>query len=111
MSEAPGPLTPCAGGLRLALRLTPKAGRDGVSGVVAEADGSLVVKASVTAVPEDGKANAALLKLLSRQWKLPRSSLAVVHGQTDRRKVIEISGEPALLTPRLVAWVASLPRL
>lgn len=101
------PFTPCAGGLKVAVRLTPKASRDRIVGPAAEADGSVVLKAQVTTVPEDGKANAALLKLLSKAWKIPKSDMDIVLGATDRRKVILISGDSEDLRKRLDEWMAS----
>jgi uncharacterized protein (TIGR00251 family) len=99
-------VTPVAGGVRVTVRLTPKASRDRVEQLVADADGAMMLKATVTAVPEDGKANAALLKLLSKEWKVPRSTMEIVLGATDRRKVLFISGDPADLAARLDQWMA-----
>jgi uncharacterized protein YggU (UPF0235/DUF167 family) len=45
----------------------------------------------VTTVPEGGKANAAVLKLLAKALGVPKSRLAIVQGETGRDKVIEIS--------------------
>jgi uncharacterized protein (TIGR00251 family) len=101
------PFTSCAGGLKVALRLTPKASRDRIVGPAAEADGSVVLKAQVTAIPEDGKANAALLKLLSKAWKIPKSDMDIVLGAADRRKVVFISGDSEDLRHRLDEWMAS----
>lgn len=101
------PFTPVAGGLRVAVKLTPKASRDRVQGVAAEADGQAVVKAQVTAVPEDGKANTALIKLLSKQWRVPKTQMEIVQGATDRRKVILISGNGAELAQRLDEWMSN----
>ena len=94
------------GGVRVAVRLTPKASRDRVEQVVLDSAGQAAIKVSVTAVPEDGKANAALLKLLAKEWKLPRSSMEIVLGATDRRKVVLISGDAAELAGRLDQWMA-----
>jgi uncharacterized protein (TIGR00251 family) len=80
-------------GVRLQLRLTPKASRDAIQGFADEADGGAVLKCSVTTVPEDGKANAALIKMLAKAWKVPRSSIELVSGATDRRKTVLIRGE------------------
>jgi uncharacterized protein (TIGR00251 family) len=99
------PFAVAAGGLRVAVRLTPKASRDRIQGIAAEADGQAVVKAQVTAVPEDGKANAALIKLLSKQWRVPKTDMEIVQGATDRRKVILISGDGAALALRLDQWM------
>lgn len=99
------PLTESATGLKVAIRLTPKASRDRIDGIVPEADGGQVLKVTVTAVPEDGKANAALIKLLAKQWKLPKTSITVIAGATDRRKTLLISGDAAALRHRLEQWI------
>jgi uncharacterized protein YggU (UPF0235/DUF167 family) len=91
--------------VRLAVRLAPKASRNRIEGVVAEADGGHVLKVSVTAVPEDGKANAALIKLLAKEWKLPKSAFDIAQGATDRRKSLFISGEPEELRRRIEQWI------
>ena len=103
----PSPFTIVAGGLRVAVRLTPKASRDRIQGAGAEADGSVVLKAQVTTVPEDGKANAALIKLLSKQWRVPKSDMEIIQGATDRRKVILISGDGSDLRRRLDEWMTN----
>lgn len=100
------PFTLVAAGLKVAVRLTPKASRDKIAGLAEEADGGVAVKAQVTAVPEDGKANAALLKLLSKAWRIPKSDMDIVLGATDRRKVVLISGGTEELRTRLEEWMA-----
>lgn len=89
----------------MAVRLTPKASRDRIDGVAPEADGGRVLKVAVTAVPEDGKANAALVKLLAKQWKLPKTSITLTAGATDRRKTLLISGNAVALRQRLEQWI------
>lgn len=76
--------------LRIAIRLTPRAARNAVQGWAAGADGTPLLKAAVTAVPEKGKANEALVALLSKQWHIPKSRLRIVRGETDRNKIVEI---------------------
>lgn len=83
----PGPLSKTPDGVRLDLRLTPRAGRNAIEGV---RDGRLQVK--VTAPPEDGKANAAVIKLLSKAWKIPQSSFEIVAGHTSRDKSLLLRG-------------------
>jgi uncharacterized protein (TIGR00251 family) len=90
-----------ANGQRLAVRLTPKAGRDGIDGLKPTADGSVELAVKVTAVPENGKANDALLRLLARRLKLPVSALHLVAGATDRHKQILIEGDAAVLDAAL----------
>ena len=83
-----GPLTPARDGFRVAVRLTPGAKADRVLAIAATAEGKRVVKASVTAPPEDGRANEALLQLLARAWRLPRRDLAIVAGAASRHKTV-----------------------
>ncbi|MDR3438705.1 DUF167 family protein [Telmatospirillum sp.] len=87
------PLTVVAGGCRLAVKLTPKASRNRIEGVAVEADGGGILKVSVTAVPEDGKANKALIDLLAKSWKIAKRSISIVAGATDRRKVLFIEND------------------
>ncbi|MDA8232919.1 MAG: DUF167 family protein [Magnetospirillum sp.] len=103
------PFTAAPEGVRVAVRLTPKASRDRIDGIAPEAGGGAVLKVSVTAVPEDGKANAALIKLLAKAWRLPRTSIDIVQGATDRRKVLLITGDADELGRRLDEWMAKLP--
>jgi|AP95_1055475.scaffolds.fasta_scaffold764496_1 uncharacterized protein (TIGR00251 family) len=73
--------------MRTAVRVVPKARRNAVK--VAD-DGSLRVR--VTAAPEDGKANEALVSLLSKQLQVPKFSVRVVRGHRARDKVVEVDG-------------------
>lgn len=102
----PSPIAIAKDGVRVAVRLTPKASRDRVVGIAAEADGGEVLKVQVTAVPEDGKANAALIKLLSKEWRIAKTDMGIVAGATDRRKVIFVSGDADELRQRLDQWMA-----
>ena len=90
-----------ADGLSLVVRLTPKGGRDAIDGVETMSDGKSVLKARVRAVPEDGKANAALVELLAKALRVPRSAVSVATGQTSRVKMLEISGDPDALAEAL----------
>jgi uncharacterized protein (TIGR00251 family) len=101
------PFSPVPGGLRVAVRLTPKASRDRIQGVALDADGQAVVKVQVTTIPEDGKANQALIKLLSKQWRVAKTQMEIIQGATDRRKLILISGDGAELADRLDQWMAN----
>ncbi len=86
-----------ADGLRLFVRLTPKAALDRIDGVATLADGNEVLAIRVRAVPEDGKANTALLRLLAHEFDLPRSAMRVARGETARLKEVTIAGDPTAL--------------
>lgn len=47
----------------------------------------------VTTVPEDGKANKEVIKLLAKELGVSKSSLTILRGQTSRQKIIEIDGD------------------
>lgn len=90
-----------AGGVRVCVRITPKARRDGIEGLAETAAGGAEVRVCVTAVPEDGKANRALVKLLSKLWGVPKSAIAIVAGETDRHKILSILGDPERILRRI----------
>lgn len=76
-----------AGGTRLAVRVIPRASRDGIDGI---RDGALVVR--VTAAPVDGAANAAVTRIVADALGVPASRVTVLSGATGRRKVLGIDG-------------------
>ena len=49
------------------------------------------LKATVTAVPEKGRANEALIELLAKTFKIRKSAFNLVSGETDRHKTFELS--------------------
>lgn len=75
--------------MKLQLKVTPKASRTAVNGWMGE-----VLKLGVTAAPERGKANEAVIALLAEVLRLPVSAIRVVRGQTSAQKWIEIDGLP-----------------
>ncbi len=92
----------------MALRVQPGAGRNGVDGVAAGADGSPVLKLRVTAPPEDGKANAAVIKILAKAWKVPKGSIEITAGAGGRNKTVLVAGDPTALMRRLRDWLAGI---
>jgi uncharacterized protein len=103
-------LRPTADGVRIAIRLMPRGRADRLDGLAHLADGTPVLKVSVTAPPAEGRANDALLQLLAKEWDLSRRDLEVVGGKKSRTKIVRIAGEPATLLARLGAALASLPK-
>jgi uncharacterized protein (TIGR00251 family) len=71
--------------VRLDVRLQPRASRDEVAG---RRNGRLLVR--VTAPPVDDRANRALLKLIAKEFGVPRSAVRIVSGVRSRDKVLEI---------------------
>ncbi len=58
-----------------------------------DGQGQKVLRAKVTAVPEDGKANEALIKLLSQTLHIAKSRICLVRGAASRTKHFEIDIE------------------
>jgi uncharacterized protein len=84
------------GGIRFAVRLTPRGGRDVIAGWDRGADGKPCLKARVSAAPEDGKANEALIRLIAKKLRIGSSRVQIVSGATSRLKIVEVAGLPAL---------------
>ena len=91
-------------GVLLAVRLTPRASRDGVDGIAADADGKPILKIRLTAPPVDGEANAALIAFLAKTLSLKKADIAIRSGQTSRTKMILLSGDSANLTAKLARF-------
>jgi len=91
-------------GVLLSVRLTPRASRDGVDGIAADADGKPILKIRLTAPPVDGEANAALIAFLAKTLSLKKADIAIRSGQTSRTKMILLSGDSANLTAKLARF-------
>ena len=74
----------------LQVHVTPKASVNRVR--IEERPEGPLVRVDVSVVPEDGKANKQVVKLLAKELGLPKSALVIVHGQTNREKTISIQG-------------------
>ncbi|MBL8628725.1 MAG: DUF167 domain-containing protein [Rhodospirillaceae bacterium] len=93
------------GGLTLSVRVTPKASKAAINGTMAMPDGE-VLKVSVMAPPDKGKANQAVCDLIAAKLGLPKSAVTVISGHTDRRKVVQVSlDQKAVDTNALIAVV------
>jgi uncharacterized protein (TIGR00251 family) len=94
-------------GVRVRLKVTPKAKRNQFGGLLDEPDGGKALKVGVTAAPEGGKANEALVALMAKEWGVAKSAISVVSGATERRKLVEIRGPSQDLLSRLQGWLAA----
>ena len=98
------------GAVQLRVRLTPKASRDAIEGVVHLADGGSVLAARVRAAPERGKANAALCALVAKTLSLPKGSVAVTGGARGRVKTVTVAADARTLGERLALLLGSRRR-
>lgn len=95
-------------GVRLSVRLTPKASKNRFGSVAMLADGSAYLKAYVTTIPESGKANKSLVKMLSKSCKLPAGNISVASGATNRNKQLLIEGDSEKLAEKFEQWIKDL---
>ena len=70
-----------------AVRVVPRAAREGVAGYEGE-----VLRIRLTAPPVEGKANEALLRFLSKSLGVSRSSVSITSGEKGRNKIIRVEG-------------------
>jgi uncharacterized protein YggU (UPF0235/DUF167 family) len=85
----------------VAVRITPKGGRDAIEGVEMLADGRAVLKARVRAAPSEGEANRALVRLLAEALDLTPRAISIAAGASARIKRVKLTGDPAALIPAL----------
>jgi uncharacterized protein len=98
--------SPTADGVVVLVRLTPRGGRDAIEGVEELSDGRSVLKVRVRAAASEGKANAALVKLLAKALGVPSRDVHLVAGATARLKRVRMTGAGAMLAPALEKIVA-----
>tara|TARA_R110002124_G_scaffold12099_3_gene57732 strand:+ start:610 stop:915 length:306 start_codon:yes stop_codon:yes gene_type:complete len=94
-------------GVTLQLRVTPKSAAARVGGIGTDAAGRRFLKVYVREVPDKGKANEAVIRLLAKSWRLPKSDFAIRSGASDRNKTIFIAGDPDRLMAALAPLFAS----
>ena len=96
-------------GLSLFVRVTPRSSKDAIEGVTVDAAGDARLAVRLRAVPEDGKANKALVALLAKSWKIPKSAITIAAGETQRQKTLRLAVPPESLAETLAgidaAWL------
>jgi uncharacterized protein len=85
------PIQESSGGVTFAVRLHPRAKKNAIAGELGDA-----IKISLAAPPIEGKANEACIEFFAKLLKVPRSSVTIASGQTNRRKVIRVLGLSAV---------------
>ena len=79
-------------GIEVYIKLTPKASKNSILGILADEGGGSFLKISVTAVPENNKANQALITLLSKALHIAKRDIVIKSGMTSTRKTLMIYG-------------------
>ncbi len=95
-------------GISVALRVTPRGGRDAIDGVETLANGRRVVKVRVRAIAEGGEANRAVTDLIAGALRVPKRDVRLTAGATSRLKQVAIDGDPRQLGEMLKALVTTI---
>ena len=98
-----------AQGISVALRVTPRGGRDYIDGVETLANGRPVIKVRVRAIADGGEANRAVMELLAKALRVPKARVRILSGTTSRLKQISVDGDPAALGENLRKLTAAKP--
>lgn len=86
-----------AGGVLLDIRVTPKSARDAIDGSDVLASGQAVLKLRVRALPTEGAANEAVIALIAKSLKLPKSKVTLERGGASRVKTLRIAGDASAI--------------
>lgn len=74
----------------LRIKVIPKSPKNEVTEIMEDASGEKTIKIRITAPPEKGKANAELIKFLSKELKIPKESISIISGRTEQLKLVKI---------------------
>ena len=96
-------------GISVALRVTPRGGRDGIDGVETLANGRVVLKVRVRAIAEGGEANRAVTELFAKALGVPKARVRILSGTTSRLKQIAVDGDPRKLGEALRQLTTAQP--
>lgn len=89
----------------IAVHVTPRSGRDEVTGIKNDSNDQPVVQVRVKAAPEGGKANAVVCAAIAKSIGVSKSSVSVYRGDTARTKLIELDCEEE----EVREWMSGLP--
>jgi uncharacterized protein (TIGR00251 family) len=97
MDAMPDPSRYSTAGISVALRVTPRGGRDDIDGIETLANGRSVVKVRVRAIADGGEANRAVTELVAKALGVTKTRVRILSGTTSRLKQIAVDGDPAKL--------------
>ena len=75
----------------LRIKVLPKSPKNEVVEILKDADGEKTIKIRIKAMPEKGKANAELIKFLSKELSVPRDKISIKSGKSEQLKLVKIS--------------------
>jgi uncharacterized protein (TIGR00251 family) len=106
MGNQATPYSPDEHGVRLAVRLVPRASRNGVDGLITGTDGKPALQIRLAAPPVDGAANKALIAFIADELKLRKADVTLRSGETARLKILHLAGDSTAIMARLALWIS-----
>jgi uncharacterized protein (TIGR00251 family) len=103
--DAIKPYAAVDGGIRLAVRVIPRASRNKIDGIVQDAEGRPALKLRLAAPPVEGAANTALIAFLAAALGLRKADITIRSGETGRTKLLRLTGDSAALLRKMDAWL------
>lgn len=91
--------------LVLAVRVTPRSGRDAIEGEWLDADGRAWLTVRLAAAPTDGAANEALVRLLAKRLSLRPRDVTLASGASSRLKRLRLAGDPQAIAATLAELI------
>lgn len=76
--------------MKLIVKVTPKSSKDEVVGEEVDLFGNKILRIKTTKAPENGEANKAVIKILSKHFGVAKSGVNIVSGASSRTKMVEI---------------------
>ena len=98
-----------AAGVSVALRVTPRGGRDEIDGLETLANGRTVIKVRVRSIADGGEANRAVMELVAKALGVSKARVRILSGATSRLKQIAVDGDTAKLGEALRKLTAAKP--
>lgn len=98
------PFGPADGGLRLAVRVTPRAKRSEAAGIVRDAEGRAALSVRLAAPPVEGAANKALVAFLAKELGLAKGAIRILSGEAARHKMLFIDSDDPGISAILSRW-------
>lgn len=95
-------------GIVIRVRISPNSSSCSVNGIMTAADGTKMLKISVNAVPEKGKANKELIEYIAKKIRLPKSDFEIIGGETERVKRLLLYGDAKELEEKISNWLGDM---
>ena len=76
----------------LRIKVLPKSPKNEIVEIMEDKSGEQTIKIRIKALPEKGKANAELIKFLSKELNIARENISIISGKTEQLKLVKIHG-------------------